>query len=101
MFSTPKRHGAQWDQFGDGSIHNTKSFNYEKEQPFPVWLKVVREGAVFSGYYSYDGVHWNLSRKSTPLPKLNAVMDIGLAAGTNDQRPSRVVFEDFKLLVEK
>ena len=101
MFSTPKRHGAQWDQFGDGSTHNTKSFNYKKDQPFPVWLKVIREGNVFTGYYSYDGETWTLSRKSTPLPKLGATMDIGLAGGTNDQRPSLVVFEDFTLIVEK
>ena len=101
MFSTPKRHGAQWDQFGDGSSHNTKSYNYKKDNPFPVWLKVIREVNVFTGYYSYDGNNWTLSRKSTEIPKLESTMDIGLAGGTNDQRPSLVVFEDFKLIIEK
>ena len=101
MFSTPKNHGAQWDQFGDGSTHNTKSFNYKKDQPFPVWLKVIREKNVFTGYYSYDGIKWTFSRKSTQIPKLGETMDIGLAGGTNDQRPSLVVFEEFELVVEK
>lgn len=101
MFSTPKRHGAQWDQFGDGSSHNTKSYNYKKDEPFPVWLKVIREGNLFTGFYSYDGINWTFSRKSTQIPKLGTTMDIGLAGGTNDQRPSLVVFEDFKLIVEK
>lgn len=101
MFSTPKNHGAQWDQFGDGSSHNTKSYNYKKDQPFPVWLKVIHEGNLFTGFYSYDGINWTFSRKSTQIPKLGNTMDIGLAGGTNDQRPSLVVFEDFKLIVEK
>ncbi|VAX18012.1 hypothetical protein MNBD_IGNAVI01-2908, partial [hydrothermal vent metagenome] len=101
MFTTPKRHGAQWDQFGDGSMHNTKSYNYKKDNPFPLWLKVIREGKIFTGYYSFDGKSWTLSRRSTPIPDLANTMDIGLAAGTNDQRPSLVVFEDFKLIVEK
>ncbi len=101
MFSTPKRHGAQWDQFGDGSSHNTKSYNYKKDQPFPVWLKIIREGNLFTGFYSYDGIKWTFSRKSTQMPKLGNAMDIGLAGGTNDQRPSFVVFKDFKLIVEE
>ena len=101
IFSTPKNHGAQWDQFGDGSTHNTKSYNYKKEHPFPVWLKVIRERNIFTGYYSFNGKVWTLSRKSTPIPKLGDTMDIGLAGGTNDQRPSLVVFEDFELIVEK
>ena len=101
MFTTPKRNGAQWDEFADGSMHNTKSYNYKKDKPFPVWLKIIREGNIFSGYYSFDGKNWKLSRKSTSLQKLGKTMDIGLAAGTNDQRPSLVKFEDFKLIVEK
>jgi hypothetical protein len=101
LFSTPKRIGAQWDEFGGGSMHNTKSYNYTKEQPFPVWLKLVRHGNSFDGYYSFDGVEWMLARTSGELPDLSETMDIGLAGGSNDQRPSNVVFEDFRLDVEE
>ena len=101
IFSTPKRVGSQWDEFGDGSMHNTKSKNYNRKNPFPVWLKLVRHGNSFSGYYSFDGLKWKLSRASGLLPGLDKEMDIGIAAGTNDQKLSKVVFEDFQLIVEK
>jgi hypothetical protein len=100
MFTTPKRAGAQWDEFGDGSMHNTRSRNYDRDDPIPVWLKLIRHGDRFSGYYSFYGLKWNLSRESGALPGLAKLMDVGLAAGTNDQRSSQVVFEDFKLKVE-
>jgi len=100
-FTTTKRAGAQWDEFGDGSMHNTKSYNYNREDPFPVWLKVVREKNVFTAYYSFDGKNWVLIRRSTPLPGLSESMDIGIASGTNDQKSSKAFFEDFRIVVEK
>ena len=101
MFTTPKRHGAQWDQFGEGSMHNTKSYNYKRKYPFPIWLKLIRHGNKFSGFYSFDGKEWKISRESAEIPALDKKMDIGLAAGTNDQKPSKVTFEDFLIKVEK
>ena len=101
MFSTTLRHGAQWDEFANGCMHNTKSYIYDAEHPIPVWLKLVRHGNSFSGYFSYDGKHWNLSRESGEIPGLAPVMDLGLAGGSNDQRVGKVVFEDFQLKVEE
>jgi hypothetical protein len=60
-----------------------------------------RHGDSFSGYYSFDGEYWVLSRSSGEITGLGKSMDIGLAAGTNDQRPALVQFENFKLVVEK
>ena len=100
LFSTTKRCGAQWDEFGNGCMHNTKSKNYGFESPIPVWLKLVRHGNSFSGYYSFDTKTWILSRESGEIPGLAPVMDIGLAGGSNDQRVGKVVFEDFQVWVE-
>lgn len=100
LFSTTKRCGAEWDEFGDGCMHNTKSKNYGIDNPIPVWLKLVRHGNRFTGYYSWDGKNWELSRESGEIPGLAPKMDIGLAGGANDQRVSKVVFEDFQLWVE-
>lgn len=100
MFSTTKRSGAEWDEFGNGCMHNSKSLNYTVENPLPVWLKVIRHGNKFSGYYSFDGKDWVLSRQSGDLPGINSIMDIGLAGGSNDQRVSKVTFDDFQLWVE-
>ncbi len=100
LFSTTKRCGAEWDEFGDGCMHNTKSTNYGVDQPLPVWLKLVRHGNRFSGYYSFDGKTWIISRESGDIPGLAKKMDIGLAGGANNQKISTVIFEDFKLEVE-
>lgn len=100
MFSTPKRSGAQWDEFGDGSMHNSRSQNYNIENPFPVWLKLVRHQNRFSGYYSLDGKSWILCRESGNLAGLAETLDIGLAAGSNDQKSSMVRFEDFRIWME-
>ena len=102
MFTTPGRAGLQWDEYGDGSMHNAKSYNYPEGSTLPpVWLKMERHGDSFSGYYSFDGEYWVLSRSSGEITELGKSMDIGLAAGTNDQRPALVQFENFKLVVEK
>jgi hypothetical protein len=100
MFSTPKRNGAQWDEFGDGSMHNSKSQNYNVDNPFPVWLKLVRHGDKFSGYFSLNGKTWILCRESGNIAGVTQTLDIGLAAGSNDQKPSMVKFEDFNIWVE-
>lgn len=101
LFSTTKRCGAQWDEFGDGSMHNTKSKNYGVDNPIPVWIKLVRHGNSFTGYYSLDGKNWTISRESGDIPGMATKMDIGLAGGANDQKVSTVTFEDFQLSVEK
>ncbi len=101
MFSTPKRHGAQWDEFGDGSMHNSRSFNYTSDHPFPLWLRMVRHGDRLSGYYSFDGKNWILSRESGNIAGIAHTLDIGLAAGSNDKKPSMVRFEDFEVWVEE
>ena len=81
-------------------MHNTKSKNYGVDQPLPVWLKLVRHGNRFSGYYSFDGKNWIVSRESGEIPGLAAKMDIGLAGGANDQKVSTVNFENFQLWLE-
>jgi Right handed beta helix region len=101
LFSTTKRCGAQWDEFGDGCMHNTKSKNYGVDNPIPAWIKLVRHGNSFTGYYSLDGKTWIVSRESGDIPGMAAKMDIGLAGGANDQKVSTVTFEDFQLSVEK
>jgi hypothetical protein len=101
LFSTTKRCGAQWDEFGDGCMHNTKSKNYGVDKPMPVWLKLVRHGNSFSGSYSFDNKNWIVSRESGDIPGMATLMDIGLAGGANDQKVSTVTFEDFQISVEK
>jgi hypothetical protein len=47
-------------------------------RPFPYWLRLIRQGNTFLGYYSTNGVNYSLINIQT-LP-LNACLDIGISA---------------------
>lgn len=104
MFTTPKVTQIQWDVYGDGCMHqmgNREGRLHEKDDPFPLWLRLERRDDTFVGFISYDGEHWIKPRYTSPVIGIEEVVDVGLAAGTIDQRPSLVIFEDFELKVEK
>jgi len=105
--------GQKWERYSvqeahadfyiapDGCMHKGGDRHFhEKENPFPVWLKLVRHGDTFTGYTSYDGMNWEKPKYPSAIPGLANVMDIGIAAGTIDQIPAMVVLEDLKLEVE-
>ena len=99
IFTTPKRYGMQWDEYGDGCMHKASSKNYEKKISF-VWLKLERHGNTFSGFISFDGKKWIKYGETSQVPGLAEAVHIGLAAGANNQASSMVGFEDFRLYVE-
>ena len=99
MFTTPRRFGLQWDQFGDGCMHKASSQNHYSP-PDVIWLKLERHGNQFTGYMSYDGTHWLFPRTTTPIPGLSDRLDIGMAAGAPNQVASMVQFEDFRIEIE-
>ena len=100
MFTTPGRAGIQWDEFGDGCMHKASSENLPENIQFPVWLKLERHGDSFSGYVSLDGENWSIERHTKPVPGLADTIDVGLAAGSDNQIPYLVEFEDLQLEVE-
>ncbi|MBC7320102.1 hypothetical protein H5T89_05620, partial [bacterium] len=104
VFITPKVAGVHWDEFGDGCMHQAGSsikLRYEPTENSPIWIRLVRHGNSFTGYISYDGREWIKLRDTKPVPGLAEEMDIGLAAGTIDRRPSLAVFKDFTLELEE
>ncbi|MCA9731975.1 DUF1349 domain-containing protein [candidate division KSB1 bacterium] len=101
MFVTPGRAGMNWDEYGDGCMHKANSQNHDKTEPYPMWIKLERHGDSFSGYVSYDGENWTVSRHTADIPGLNAAIHLGLAAGSPDQKQYTVEFEDLQLRVEK
>ena len=101
IYTTPKLSGMQWDELGDGCMHKGGDRHFhEGKNAFPVWLRLVRHGDTFTGYASDDGVNWGKPKHSSLIPGLADMMDIGMAAGTIDQRPALVVLEDFTVEVE-
>jgi len=101
VFTTPGRAGMQWDEFGDGCMHKASSENLPQDTKFPVWLKLVRHGDNFSGYISLDGQNWTIERHTGPIPGIAEAVDLGLAAGSDNQVPYRVEFEEWRIEVEE
>jgi hypothetical protein len=100
FFTTPSRAGIQWDEFGNGCMHKAISENLPENMNFPIWLKLMRHGNVFSGAISYDGKIWVNHKQTTIVPGLLDQIDIGIAAGSCDQIPYWIEFEDFKIEIE-
>ena len=101
MFTTPGRAGIQWDEFSNGCMHKADSQNLPEDISFPLWLRLERHGNSFSGAISYDGQTWIDSKYTKDVPGLNISVHLGLAAGSCDQIPYTVEFEDLQIIVEK
>ncbi len=101
MFSTPRRAGMQYDEFGDGCMHKAASENLPENSSTPIWLRLERHGNRFTGYAGLDGKTWLIKRQSSDLPGLAQAIDLGLAAGSPDQKPYSVEFAEWKILVEE
>ncbi|KAA3616339.1 MAG: DUF1349 domain-containing protein [Calditrichaeota bacterium] len=101
MFVSPGRVGMNWDEHGDGCMHKANSQNHPAMEPYPMWIKLERHGNSFSGYASYDGINWTVSRHTDAIPGLAKAIHLGLAAGAPDQKEYEVEFENLQLIVEK
>jgi regulation of enolase protein 1 (concanavalin A-like superfamily) len=94
------RAGLEWDEFGNGCMHKAASQNHPRTHPYPLWLKLVRQGDRFSSGISYDGVAWTNLRQTGKVPGIAESVDIGLAAGACDQRAYTVEFQDWTIQAE-
>ncbi|QUQ67394.1 alpha-galactosidase [Kutzneria sp. CA-103260] len=65
-----------WDSDGDGLLDQQASV---ASAVYPAWLKLVRSGTTFSGYYSVDGTNWTLVGTGT-VPSAAATQDVGVYA---------------------
>jgi hypothetical protein len=75
-----------WDSDGDGKLDSQDSIG---TAAYPSWLKLVRNGTSYSGYYSTDDATWNLVGSIT-VPTAAATQDVGLtqtshASGTTGE----------------
>ncbi|WP_405864217.1 NEW3 domain-containing protein [Streptomyces sp. NBC_01515] len=75
-----------WDSDGDGKLDSQDSAG---TAAYPSWLKLVRNGTSYSGYYSTDNATWNLVG-TIDVPTAAATQDVGLtqtshASGTTGE----------------
>jgi hypothetical protein len=65
-----------WDSNGDGRLDSQASVG---TATYPSWLKLVRSGTTYSGYYSTDETTWHLVGTAT-VSSAAATQDVGVAA---------------------
>jgi hypothetical protein len=85
----------EWDNNSGNYIDQVTPPNGTIPESLPVWLELVRNGAGYTGYYSFDGTDW-LTVGTATVPGQAATQDAGMfvtshAAGS----PGQVVFNGF------
>jgi Alpha galactosidase A/Alpha galactosidase C-terminal beta sandwich domain/NPCBM-associated, NEW3 domain of alpha-galactosidase len=65
--------------WGSGSSAQLDSQDSVGTATYPSWLKLVRNGTTYTGYYSTDDTTWNLVGSVT-VPSAAATQDVGLFA---------------------
>ena len=73
---------------------------FPKNSPTPIWVRLERHGDRFTGYISLDGQNWIIKRQTNLIPGIEKAVDLGLAAGSPDQKQYTVEFVDWKIKVE-
>ncbi|MEY9904667.1 alpha-galactosidase [Catenulispora sp. MAP12-49] len=73
-----KGYVLQWDSTGSGQLDSNSSASNSGlgTAAYPSWLKLVRSGSVFTGYYSTDDVTWTEVGTAT-VPGTHATQDVG------------------------
>jgi hypothetical protein len=85
----------EWDNNSGNFIDQVTPPNGTIPESLPVWLELVRNGASYTGYYSFDGTDW-LTVGTATVPGQATTQDAGMfvtshAAGA----PGQVVFDGF------
>jgi hypothetical protein len=85
----------EWDSDSGSYIDSATPPNGTNPELLPVWLKLVRNGASYTGYYSFDGIGW-LTVGSATVPGQASMQDAGMfltahASGS----PGEAVFNGF------
>jgi alpha-galactosidase len=87
----------EWNDNGGTYIDNVTPPNGTISDTVPVWLRLVRDGSSYTGYYSTDGSTWTEVGSAT-VPGQAATQDAGLfmtSHATGD--PGLVYFDGFSV----
>jgi regulation of enolase protein 1 (concanavalin A-like superfamily) len=84
----------QWDADGDGQLDNSTAET--GTAAYPSWLKLVRSGTTYKGYYSTDGTNWN-QVGSVDVPSAAASQDVGVFATAHGSTVGEADFSDLNV----
>ncbi|WP_236652304.1 NEW3 domain-containing protein [Streptacidiphilus neutrinimicus] len=84
-----KGYVLQWDSDGDGQLDSNSAPSNQGSGTavYPSWLKLVREGSVFTGYWSTDGATWTQVGQAT-LPGVATTQDVGVFTSSHSDGTS-------------
>ncbi|MBO0863509.1 MAG: alpha-galactosidase [Mycobacterium sp.] len=79
LFVTPGQgFELEWDSNSDGFINvGTPVGGTKTVTTYPSWVRLVKDGSTFTGYWSTDGQTWNLVG-SANVPDTAATQDVGI-----------------------
>ena len=95
--SAKKGYFMQWDSNGDGRLDSGTAANGSGvgKPVLPSWIRLVRSGTTFTGYYSTDGTTWT-ELSTANVPSAATTQDVGLfGTAHNPGYPSQDDFADF------
>src|SRR2546423_15643552 len=83
---------VQWDANGDGRLDANSAPSNEGlgTAAYPSWLKLVRSGTSYTGYYSTDGTTW-VTIATVSVPSAADAQDVGGFATPHNSGPIREV----------
>jgi hypothetical protein len=89
----------QWDANGDGQLDSNSAPSNQGlgTATYPTWLKLVRTGTTFTGYYSTDDTTWTLI-DTVSLPSAAPTQDVGVfTTSHNAGTVGEVDFDQFTI----
>ena len=87
----------EWDDDGGDFVNSDTPGNGSIPASLPVWLKLVRNGPVYTGYYSDDGTNWDLVGTAN-LPSQLTFQDAGMFMVRHAEgSPGQVVFDGLRV----
>ncbi|MDF3293087.1 NEW3 domain-containing protein [Streptomyces silvisoli] len=92
-----KGYVLQWDSTGSGHLDSNSAPPNQGTATavYPSWLKLVRAGTTFTGYYSTDGITWTRLATAT-VPGATAAQDVGVFTSSHsDGTSGEADFSDF------
>jgi hypothetical protein len=87
----------EWDSNSGLYINSVTPPNGTNPELLPVWLELVRNGASYTGYYSFDGTGW-LTVGSATVPGQASTQDAGMFLTSHATgSPGEAVFDGFSV----
>ncbi|MDH6128079.1 NEW3 domain-containing protein [Kitasatospora sp. GP82] len=84
-----KGYVLQWDSTGSGRLDSNSAPSNQGSGTavYPSWLKLVRSGSAYTGYFSTDGTTWTQVGTAT-LPGVTATQDVGVFTTSHSEGTS-------------